>query len=200
MKSAFTLSMPAIAFLLLSSVASAAPPAITVAGDATVKIEERPLPPIALWYLATGKRVLTHNHGHLRMAPPDVPQPVWKIPAGKFGLQLNDGLRIIGQPAKGWSTTLRTSFGTVTIPLAQITRLEPAGNGQFSAFLKNGDRVTGTLVSKVLSFETQFGTMTVPTPDLVRLSSSAPGERSPPAVPPIRKRAFVPPVSKLPAP
>ena len=87
-------------------------------------------------------------------------------------MQLKNGMRIIGQPAKGWSATLKTSFGTVAIPLAQITRLEPSANGQYSAFLKNGDRVSGVLVSKVLSFETQFGSLTVPTLDLVRLSSA----------------------------
>ena len=130
------------------------------------------------------------------------PKPVWKIPAGKYGLRLKDGLRIIGQPAKGWSAMLKTSFGTVTIPLAQITRLEPAGNGQFSAYLKTGDRVTGVLVSKVLSFETAFGTMTVPTLDLVRLSSGAPAKRNSGSltVPQIRKPALVPSDSQPPAP
>ena len=65
-------------------------------------------------------------------------------------LKLKNGTRIIGRPAKGWSATLKTSFGTVTVPLEQISRIARAGNGQFSAFLKNGDRVTGVLVSKVL--------------------------------------------------
>ena len=172
MKSAFTLSMLAVAFLLLSSTASAQP------GDLRLIREVLP-PSVERVYvdMLTGRVMSISNWSRPSVARA-VPKPVWKIPAGKFGLQLNNGTRIIGQPAKGWSATLKTSFGTVTIPLAQITRLEPTGKGQFSAYLKTGDRVTGVLVSKVLSFETAFGTMTVPTQDLVRLCSATPAKRS----------------------
>ena len=160
MKTAVTLSMSAVVFLLLSSVIVAQPGGGFDGGGGPGGFGPGrgfvfPMPT-----LNTNRRVVSPA------------APVWIIPAGQYGLQLKNGTRIIGQPAKGWSATLKTSFGTVTIPLAQITRLEPAGNGQYSAFLKNGDRVTGQLVSKVLSFETQFGSLMVPTPDLVRLSSA----------------------------
>ena len=163
MKSTVTLPMLAIAFLL--------PPSVAVAQLALPGRGGMRLVPMR-------SAASTANRPVVR---PTVAKPVWKIPAGKYGLQLNDGTRIIGQPAKGWSAMLKTSFGTVTIPLAQITSLEPTGNGQFSAFLKNGDRVTGVLVSTVLSFETDFGTMTVPTPDLVRLSSATAVAKNSPA-------------------
>ena len=179
MKSAFTLSVLTIAVSLYFSESATAQPGRWI--DSFVV---RPFP---------GGMARAVPHGHwgnpFRSRPsaaPAAPKPVWKIPAGKYGLQLKNGTRIIGQPAKGWSATLKTSFGTVTIPLAQITRLEPAGNGQYSAFLKNGDRVTGVLVSKVLSFKTQFGSLMVPTPDLVRLSSATAVAKSSPA--PLRRQ------------
>ena len=101
-------------------------------------------------------------------------EEVWKIPQGKFGLEFKDNLRMIGRPAKGWSVTLKTGFGTVTIPLAQVNKLEPAGEGKFAAHLRNGDRVTGELVSKTLAFETDYGTLTVPSSELVRFSTAKP--------------------------
>ena len=171
MKSAVTLFMLAIAVSLGVSV-SAGPPVIV---DTVIDEIEMILPPPGVGGL------VPHEHGHWATShqtgqpvKPVVPKPVWKIPAGKYGLHLKNGTRILGRPVKGWSAKLKTNFGTVSIPLAQIARLDSAGNGQCSVFLKNGDRVSGILVSNVLSFETEFGTMTVPTADLVRLSSATP--------------------------
>jgi hypothetical protein len=70
----------------------------------------------------------------------------------------------------------------VNIPLAQIALLAPAGNGQFSVFLTNGDRVTGSLVSKMMNFETKFGTLTVAAADISRLRSSIPSATVPATV------------------
>ena len=101
------------------------------------------------------------------------PQPLrWKIPSGKYGLQLANGTRVIGRPAAGWSARFKTAFGAVAIPLPQISHIAPNGAGQFSAHLKNGDRVTGTFVSATLRFETQFGTLQVAASEIVRLLSS----------------------------
>ncbi|MFQ5734066.1 MAG: hypothetical protein ACE5KM_19175, partial [Planctomycetaceae bacterium] len=109
-------------------------------------------------------------------------KPVWRIPPGQYGLHMADGLRIIGRPAKGWSVALKTAFGNVTIPLTQIVRLEPAANAEFAAHLKNGDRVTGRLTSKILEFETQFGTLRIPSGDLLRLSTPSPVKPTVPTV------------------
>lgn len=105
--------------------------------------------------------------------------PVWEIPVGKYGLQLNDGTKVIGIPGKGWSASVKTGFGTVTIPRDQIDRIEPAANGEFSIHLKNGDRVTGGLVSARLPFDTSFGTLDVPCKTVVRLASATPPARKP---------------------
>jgi hypothetical protein len=99
-------------------------------------------------------------------------QPQWIVPSGEYGLELADGTRMIGRPAKDWSARITSAFGTVTIPLTQIAHLAPAGNGQFAAYLKNGDRVTGSLVSNTMRFETKFGTLSVAATDIARLRSS----------------------------
>jgi hypothetical protein len=99
-------------------------------------------------------------------------QPQWTIPVGEYGLELADGTRMVGRPAKNWLAKIATSFGTVTIPLTQIAHIAPAGNGQFAAYLKNGDRVTGSLVSNTMNFETKFGTLSVAATDIARLRSA----------------------------
>lgn len=97
----------------------------------------------------------------------------WTIPPGAFGLTLSDGIRIIGRPAKGWGATVKTSFGTVTIPLSQIRSIAARKGGGVTITLINNDRVSGTLVAKSMRFVTPFGTLSVPTTDLVTMS--APG-------------------------
>jgi hypothetical protein len=115
-----------------------------------------------------------------RVVGPRAPQqPRWEVPAGMYGLQLADGTRMVGRPASGWSATLKTTYGTITIPLTQIAHIVPAGNGQFAAYLKTGDRVTGALVSPSLQFETQFGMLKVAAADMVRLLSSSAAVRVP---------------------
>lgn len=101
-------------------------------------------------------------------------QPVvWQIPPGKFGLMLNDGTRLIGRPAKDWTAAIRTGFGLAVIPLAQIRSIESAGAQSVAIHLKNGDRVSGPLVSTNIPFETAYGNLNVPSADLVRLTSEA---------------------------
>lgn len=96
----------------------------------------------------------------------------WNIPAGHFGLILHEGNRIVGKPAKGWGATIKTVFGTVTIPLTQIRRIDSLKTGGVAITLINGDRVSGTLTSKTLKFVTQFGTLTVPSSDILALSTT----------------------------
>jgi hypothetical protein len=98
--------------------------------------------------------------------------PQWTIPVGEFGLELADGTRMVGRPAKDWTARVATGFGTVTIPLVQIAQIAPAGKGQFAAYLTNGDRVSGSLVSNAMKFETKFGTLSVAAADIARLRSS----------------------------
>lgn len=100
------------------------------------------------------------------------PAEVWTIPAGKYGLRLQDGTRMIGTPAKGWSVKLKSSFGPVDIPLSQIARLAPGKDGQLSAHLKNGDRVSGIALSKELQYETRYGVLTIQCRDIARLDSA----------------------------
>lgn len=106
-------------------------------------------------------------------------QPKWDIPVGEYGLELADGTRMVGRPAKDWSARIATAFGTVTIPLTQIAHIAPAKDGQFAAYLKNGDRVTGTLVSRTMRFETKFGTLSVAATHIARLRSSNPATVQP---------------------
>lgn len=135
-----------------------------------------------IWRAAPGGGMIVMPDGSVRtLAPPNFrlrkrrwSEPVWRVPQGKYGLELKDNLRLIGRPARGWTVTLKTGFGTVTIPLKQVAKLEPAGNGQFAAHLNNGDRVTGELVSRTLAFETDYGKLNVPSSELVRLSTSPP--------------------------
>jgi len=96
----------------------------------------------------------------------------WSIPTGEYGLELANGMRMVGRPAKDWTARITTTFGAVVIPLAQIAHIAPAGNGQFSAYLKNGDRVTGSLVSNTMTFETKFGPLSIAAADIARLRSS----------------------------
>jgi hypothetical protein len=105
--------------------------------------------------------------------------PQWTIPVGEYGLELADGTRMVGRPAKNWTARIATGFGTVTIPLAQIAHIAPAGKGQFAAYLKNGDRVSGSLVSNSMKFETRFGTLSVAAADIARLRSSGAGAAQP---------------------
>ena len=100
-----------------------------------------------------------------------IPAKTWKIPAGRFGVQVADGTRIIGKPAAGWQATLKTGFGTVNIPLDQIGRIETSNTLGVSIYLKSGDRVSGKLLSAAIPFETRFGALRIPATDLRLLSS-----------------------------
>lgn len=121
-----------------------------------------------------GGTIIGVPHSHATPVPIKmrrVQPKIWAIPAGKFGLQLSDGTRIIGVPAKGWSASIKTSFGTVSIPLAQIHHVATAGEKGVTVHLKNGDRVSGKFIATKLRFETAFGVLEIPSSDLVRLSS-----------------------------
>jgi hypothetical protein len=78
--------------------------------------------------------------------------------AAELTVELANGDRITGEPLSGASGVigLRTSYGTLRIQPAQVTRLiaepglapgpdEPAPMGQTRVFFKNGDRFTGVL-------------------------------------------------------
>lgn len=96
----------------------------------------------------------------------------WNIPSGHFGLILHEGNRIVGKPAKGWGATIKTVFGTVTIPLDKVRQIDARKTGGVTITLVNGDRISGTLTSKTLKFVTQFGTLTVPSSDIRALSTT----------------------------
>lgn len=93
----------------------------------------------------------------------------YTIPAGKFGLQLNDGTRLIGLPGGHWLVTLKTGFGLSTIPLAQVQSIVAKSGGLVCVHLTNGDRLTGSLVSKSIPYNTRFGSLNVPSSALVSL-------------------------------
>ena len=96
---------------------------------------------------------------------------LWKIPAGMIGVKLSDGTRIIGTPAQGWKVSLKTGFGVVAVPLAQVQRVVPAQADRVAVYLKNGDRVSGVLTSNTLRLVTAFGTLSIPTSELRVLSA-----------------------------
>ncbi|MFQ5733129.1 MAG: hypothetical protein ACE5KM_14400 [Planctomycetaceae bacterium] len=91
-----------------------------------------------------------------------------RIAAGQFGLELTDGTRLVGVPEKSWAATVKSRFGTVTIPRNEIAGIETV-DGKVRVYLKNGDRVSGTWASSTMRFETQFGALTVPASSMVRL-------------------------------
>jgi hypothetical protein len=112
----------------------------------------------------------------VRRVPVRRPAPkkvMWEVPQGKFGLMLNDGTRIIGQPSADWSAAVKSEFGMAVIPLAQIRSIEANGSDSVAIHLNNGDRVSGPLVSPNIPFETPFGKLDVPSSDLVRLTSQS---------------------------
>ena len=118
-----------------------------------------------------GRTAKTYKTGYYRSSRSSrmvTRTPQMRIPAGKFGLELSDGSRLIGVPAKTWSATLKSRFGIVTIPRDEIARID-TNAGEIRVYLKNGDRVSGTWVSKSMRFETQFGALTLPASSLVRL-------------------------------
>ena len=92
------------------------------------------------------------------------------IPVGKFGLELKNGSRIVGVPSKTWSAMLKTRFGKVTIPRDRISKIETTA-GEVRVYLKNGDRVSGALLSGTMEFVTRFGRLSVPLNELIRLST-----------------------------
>lgn len=112
----------------------------------------------------------SHDH-HPTVRPRQAPRMTWEIPAGKFGLLLKDGTRIIGVPARNWAAKINTSFGIVNIPIARIHHVAASGKSGVSIHLKNGDRVSGKLIAQTMRFETEFGALAVPATDIERLSS-----------------------------
>ena len=92
------------------------------------------------------------------------------IPAGKLGLVLDDGTRVIGELPKNSPLDLKTRVGRIVVPHNELVRVVPSGN-RFQVLLKNGDRITGTLPTGRLLFETQHGPLTVAAKSLVSLTT-----------------------------
>lgn len=113
------------------------------------------------------KKIGTVPQYQARKPAPPRDQPF--IPAGKFGLQLSDGTRLIGQPGQNWSLHLKTNFGTSTVPLSQVDTVVSKNAGTVVVHLTNGDRLTGRLLANTIPYVTQFGTLTVPSSALVAL-------------------------------
>lgn len=120
-------------------------------------------------------------------------EEVWNIPAGSYGLRLQDGTKMIGRPAKGWSVKLQTSFGPVDIPLEQVARLAPTKDGRLTAHFMNGDRVSGVAMAQTFKYETSYGVLTIRCSDIERMDSSksivaaktgSPGGPTPPGLNP----------------
>lgn len=118
-------------------------------------------------------------------ASPSTPAPAvdrrsW-IPAGRFGLILDDGTRMIGILPERWSGKFQTRFGPVSIPRDRLASIEPVAS-EVRVVLTNGDSLSGTFASKALVFETRFGTLKFPMKSLVRLDArQAPRRRITPA-------------------
>lgn len=94
------------------------------------------------------------------------------IPKGKFGVIFDNGDRVIGVPSQDWSASVRTGFGQVTVPRNQLASMD-VYVGEVQLHLNNGDRVSGTLLSKIMVFETKFGQMRIPAERIVNLGSHA---------------------------
>ncbi len=86
-----------------------------------------------------------------------------KVKPGSFALVLNDGNRYIWTPAADQKLPLKTAFASVEVPLALVASVSFSDEqGAVKVTFRNGDVLTGKLLSKQWPIRTAYGDLTVP--------------------------------------
>jgi RNA polymerase sigma factor (sigma-70 family) len=98
--------------------------------------------------------------------PRDDKEELRKDPPTAVSVELNDGSRVVGTAAAPRELPLKTSFGEVRIPVAQVGSVQfKDDRGTVAVRFHNGDQLTGTLDLKAigdLKVLTALGETTVP--------------------------------------